>query len=563
MKNTPHGRRCDLTPILIVAVVFARSLASASPDLTPLCQVEPGPIAITSTPNPALHGFDQAAGKATSASESAGNAVNSLLNTPHLGNPQLEAALGVLEFVASPFVAGYGAIKGGHQKLSPDQLTQTEKDLQEAMSKTASQQEFRKLVLAAARTATQRTLVELDPGDSIGPGRRRVSALLEVQVQELQLRRSRNTDKSFRLNIQAHARLIRSSDGAILYDKPLRYQSGESLFVDWAREDGFESVARTGYQALAQQIANDLFSVAANEPILLGEGQRKRSAYLVARTPCYSRNEWRAFARHIPPGAGLQFVDYKVPSAGAIEILPDLSSREFHIQAIAGSPELSSQTPTDTEYALDGLENHPNFVVQVAGCIGAIPMGLWEHTVGATRQGSEEALRAADSILKVNAANRHPQDYLSLEVARRLAKQTSDKVLYNTANSLDESAASSSALAESGIIIDRSAVRPDTRLEIRVVSSALAGKPGRNPRLTLALDVVGTVLRTSDGQELCSWPISYRSAPRRLTAWAARDATCLAQELTRCYDAISGALVSELKSGNFVPPAMPSTLASN
>ncbi|HVV71031.1 MAG TPA: hypothetical protein VHI52_05945 [Verrucomicrobiae bacterium] len=541
------------------ALVLVVSGAPGFVQANPLLQIEPGPIGLASPSLPAEIGFDQPSGKADLASELAGNAVSAELRTPHLGNAQLEAAVGVVEFAFSPFVAGYAALKGGHRQLTSEHLSEAEQDLKTAMEAMADQSVFRRAVLEAGRSATRRALVDLAGTDSLSATP--FAARVETSVLKLRLYRARNTDKSFRLRIAARVRITRTADQAIVLDEPFQYESGEGLFVDWTREDGFASVARTGYEALAKRVADRVFAPPSEAPVVLGAAQKPTAAHrhmdlLDAKRLVLTGVEEH---RRIPPVIRISAV--RDTDAHSLEVLPGSSGQTLRIRGLVEQPESGTAAQTDTEYALDGLENHPNFVVQVAACFGAIPLGLWEHTVGAYRSGNKGAEQAARRLQEISTRNFQAEESLATCIANHLRRQTPAPVWCSVPMKTAQSKPGFfEAPAGHG-----PRPRPDSKLDIRVSDLALTGKPGRNPRLSLRVEVRAALLRTSDGQELCSWPLIYCGSARRLEAWAANDGSFFLSELRQAYDAIAIAVTEQVIEKGFAPPRgrFPSTFAAN
>jgi len=522
-----------------------------------LGRLEPGPIAITSTLQPAAFKFDPPTGKKESAAEGAANTAAAVLSTPRLGNPQIGAAVGVIEFALAPFVAGYGALKASLQRLEPEKLSETEQELSRAMGAMADQKHFRQMVIEAAREKTRRTIFELAPPEPRSRLDGPLGGVLETRVSQLRLHRCRNTDKSFRLEMKALVHLERAADGLTVYDRPFEYQSGEALFLDWARRDGFESVARTAYRAIARQVASDLFSPPSATPILLGTGQKSKGKFSNFDRPDSHSAPLTPAQHAFRSEAAILFANYQYMYAGSIEILPDLSSRQLRIQGLMEKQPPPSEEESDTEYALDGLENHPNFVLQVAACAAALPMGLWEHTVGALHKATDRTLEAADSIGRMIPSKPPPQQILAGEIADCLAPHTSETVLFRSEAWLDaENVPGPHKTAATELSLVQSVKNPpDSRLEIRVTNLALSGKRAKNPNLALCLEVEATLLRTCDGQEVCVWPVFYRGSPHRLVDWAAEDAVSLQRELSQAYRAMATAISDELISGGFVAPA--------
>jgi hypothetical protein len=93
-----------------------------------------------------------------------------------------------------------------------------------------------------------------------------------------------------------------------------------------------------------------------------------------------------------------------------------------------------------------------------------------------------------------------------------------------------------------------------TALEIRVQSAGLTGKSGINPTLALGVEARATLLRTSDGRELYSCPMQYRSQGRKFNEWGAHDAELFREELRKCYHDLGAAMVEQLVGRGVVPP---------
>src|SRR5262249_16683665 len=94
----------------------------------------------------------------------------------------------------------------------------------------------------------------------------------------------------------------------------------------------------------------------------------------------------------------------------------------------------------------------------------------------------------------------------------------------------------------------------ETTLDIQVATAALEGDGGVNPALALCVEAEARLIRLSDGAELYSCPVHYRSEQRKFTRWAAHDAQQFRQELQRCYREVSATIVNDLVARGFVSP---------
>jgi hypothetical protein len=91
-------------------------------------------------------------------------------------------------------------------------------------------------------------------------------------------------------------------------------------------------------------------------------------------------------------------------------------------------------------------------------------------------------------------------------------------------------------------------------LQIQVVNAHLIGKHGSSRLRALCVETRATIIRISDGQELYSRPIRYRSSLKKLKDWAASDALLFRQELGACSRQTAEALAGDLISHGFVTP---------
>lgn len=535
---------------LLMSLVVESSaglLMNASGD-SPCAQLPQGTIAIGSASEPANCSHDESSGRIESVSEAAGDAVEAVLKTPSLGHAQLEAAVGVVQFALAPFAAGYGVIKGSHRKLTPEEMGEVEDNLEQALGEMAQQDHLRQCVFECATEKSARHVVELGL-----PGKTRdetISGLLETRVERLQLKRKGNHSQNYQLTITARARLLEGAGGKVVAEIPYSYTSGEAMFIDWARAGGLESAARTGYRVLGEQIAQDFFAPRQEAPILLGAGYRN-SPTPRAKPVLLARRQAAT-----PPAE--QFVSYHVTENGAFEILPELDRPEVLIRGPKTGVETTSETQTDAEWKLDGLVNNRNFVVQAAACIAAVPLGLWEQTVGAIGRWSERDLSEAETELRHITRRGPVQQELANEIARQLAPRTSQAVVLRALPSTAEEEISGSALGISAM--DRTLgespghLQAATSLAIRLVKVELTGKRTAGHRASLSLQAQVTLRRTGDGQELCVWPVHYCSAPRRLKEWSAPDGVLLQQELRQYSSQVASAMVAQLLANGLVAP---------
>jgi len=583
------GLRSSITSLLLqqalLIACFAETIPCASPASPPVLGLAPGAIAVISSAEPSRFSFDKPTARIESASEGAGDAVSALLQTPSLGNPQIEACIGIVQFAATPFVASYAALAAGHRKLSADQLSELEQQFTSRMSSVAEQDNLRQLVVASARDITHRQIAEVADILAVNTNAQ-FSGILETRVQSIELKRLHKAN-NYCLCIAAQARLLNVLNRTVLSQREFNYQSEPAMFIDWARLGGLESVANTGFRVLAHRIAQEFFSPDLAQPLFVGLGsleilkRMSKAADHKADAPFQTGLSSSGSAQIVAPGlqtdrvmlASLKprLIDYHTEVSTAFEVLPDTTRPEVFIRTPKTKSAPEPETLTDTEWALDGLENHCNFVVQLGACISSIPIGLWEHTVGAIRQGPRADLQRAQSLLEQITWHRPVQQMVADEIAQTLAVQTSQRVVLRKlplpagqdlgANPYVKPVVFGSEPGLQG----RGPAAADEILHVRVLNIALDGSRRQHSGMRLSLDAEVSLLRKSDGQELRSFPVRYRGAAQQLGNWSANNGLIFKQELEACSAQIANALVQRLLSEGYVIPLRTpgSSLAKN
>ena len=124
------------------------------------------------------------------------------------------------------------------------------------MSEIAAQAQFQRFLLKAAAEKSPGRLVAIAADDQPEKLADDVDAVLEARVEELRLERSGSDEASYFLRIKVRTRLVRMADGTLLFEQPVEYRSGRSLFLDWTLRGAVEGVAETGYWALAQYLVD-------------------------------------------------------------------------------------------------------------------------------------------------------------------------------------------------------------------------------------------------------------------------------------------------------------------
>lgn len=515
-----------------------------------LAQLEPGSVVLIPSRQSAALSFDPPNRRMESAGEGAAAAARSVMNTPGLGHPQLEAAVGILGFAAAPFAAAYGALHSSHLQLSSNQVSEVERDLLEAMRTNSAPALLRDKVAQVAHQKTRRLLFCALSADALAAGQLPPSAVLELSVEELRLKLSESSKNEYVLCIAARARLVRSADQQLMLDKRYQYQSGPAFFIDWARYRGLEGVAQTGYQSIAEEIAQDVFEPVSEPPLLIGPGQEhtwQQPAHS-DRSDLSDEFDWLDDSAEEPT----YFVSLDGDDLTSIQIYIGKPDERLRIQTPGPEPANPPDAQTEIEWKMDGLENDRNAMVQWISCVTAVPFGLWEQTVGVVRKHSQEKTEKLMKVLHDVPEQRHLEGHVADAVARRLRSEVLNPVRRTeAAPRFALSARGETRISEGPSGAGTNAIH-DLALEIQVIDAKLAGKHDTSQSRVLSVQVQATVFRTSDGQELYSRPILYRSSPRKLKEWVASDAKLFRQELEACSEETAQALTGELLGRGFV-----------
>jgi hypothetical protein len=546
--------------------------AQAGPrDAGPLRQ-DVDPIVVAAPGQPARFSFDRAQGKVEYAGEAAGEAARKFLNPSPDEHPVWQYVALTVGAAAAPFAAAQGAIRAGQNKLSPVELSQSESNLVQAMAQMAEQRHLRGQFLKIAGEQPGRRFI---PGESLAAHPEKsnpAGAVLALQVEELRLERMGSSDASFVLAVKARALILQAGDGAVLCDESFQHRSGQGLFYDWTLHGVLQSMAETAYRHLALEIFGQLFATPGNTTVLVGAGYRK----LPPHQPGFAKLR-PSQPSQTPPAARAQFVDDSYSAWGPVAIFSTSALSRVMIQKPLTKREALAEAVRETDDALGGLQDALSPAVSGPACFAAIPIGLWKQTAGAIGGLTSKQFQAADAQLSNAVQLSRADERLARQIAFHLAPRVSQPVMLVNAPFAGESlSATGGTQSAAGLMLvrggaaasttdDGSVQRPNTILDIRLVSAELKGKESVNPHLALCVEAQVTVWRVSDGRALCSMPVHYRSAERKFVKWAAHDARLFREELERCLGELGRGTVDQLVSQGLVAPSrLPaSNLAAN
>lgn len=552
--------------ILAVAVILQLGCATqrpigviraGSPVVSPV--IDPGVIVVTAPGAAAEFSFDKSDGRSGYAGEGAGNYARAVL-TPPEGGPPASLLMGAIGLILAPPAAAAGAVSASRAQIESNALARAEQALRWNLASAAEQKRLRDAFLKAAGDSTRRRLVPAESAFDPAVRGGRVGAVLETKVEELRLERTSSSDTSFALRMKTRARLIRSSDGAVVYDQPFEYLSGTALFHDWSL-DSVLKVADTGYRKLAEEMTGRLLLGTRDAPVLSGagfKGSTRRASPLptsYASTTPANPSVMRAGSAPSP-----------ISNAGIFGVYSTSNVPGIVVQLPPTMEDAVTDAIKFTEHTVEDFTHHPNPEIQAIGFAVAIPISLWNQAVAIARGVPEKRHVEASKRLMAAVRDARPHYALAKEVASQLAPRTAQRVAYvpkppptgdTRQTALMQCAdrgtfcALPAAMTAEDYLLSQGV---NTALEINVQSAILKGGDGVNPPLSLCIEARATVFRSSDGHELYSCPVRYRGQSRQFTEWAANDAQLFREEIQRANTEMSRGITGQLVSRGVVAP---------
>jgi hypothetical protein len=409
------------------------------------------------------------------------------------------------------------------------------------MTAMAAQAVLRDSLLNAASLKTQRRFIPVEsPGDSRSEGTA-ASARLETTVEELRLQKTNRRDDSFALLIKTRVRLVRAADGAVLYDEPFEFRSGTALFIDWSSGDAFQRVAQTGYRQIAEQMAEQLSMATRDEPLLEGAGFN-RSPSRLAKAPL----ELASSSRSVTGNPDANYASFAVVRLDPRAVLSSDVDSYPHValQSPLTKEEATEKAQRDVGSMVAGLDAYGNSVITMGAIAAAVPLSLFKQTVGCISGLTTRQFKAAEANLTAACREARPHEELATQVAQCLEPHSALPVVLV-----------SQPLRGKEDVQPRAIGSSDNILEIRILSASLKGRDGINPPLALCVEAQAALLRASDGQELYSCSLRYRSDERKFADWGTDNARAFRSEMNKCHRELGRAIVNQLEDRKLIAPS--------
>lgn len=202
------------------------------------------------------------AGAAAGALEGAGGMIEGGL----LSNDPYGLLLGV---ALAPVGVVVGSVVGAVKGVSSKHVKEAEDAINKAISELKIQATMKDYVLRAAQQKTEYHFVDLDAQGPETPERKidynflatkGINTVLEITVPAFGLiGKGINPPLAFFMILQT--RLVRTTDGSVLYEQKLQYIRGQRTFTNWTANNAkpFKDEFHYCYQSLAEKVVEEVF----------------------------------------------------------------------------------------------------------------------------------------------------------------------------------------------------------------------------------------------------------------------------------------------------------------
>jgi hypothetical protein len=548
-----------LTICLTTAEGSERDQVSQLPALSPGFQSRLGKVVSIYRIEPARFSFDSSAGRVRSAAEGAEEGARAMLHAVPERFLVPEPIAAAATVALAPLSAAAGALSARREVLNWTDLRAAEAELTAAASNFCAQARLHDAFLSVARARIRSAWpAALEPfaadsgraeyGRLAGAG---FDSALDLRLDELRLTRTGSGETSYALSMEGRARLIRTRDGMVLYDEPFWYRSGTGLFVDWTLNGGeaVQRVAERGYRRIAEQVAQQLF-LSAFRPGRIESAVRTRPKTRVGGGVI------EVMSPVLTPDMVASLGTVGIVSTSTIPTRVQIQRPLTKDQAVQLGRETARNVWAESDEQMDELLATPWVNAVVAGSV--IPVSIVGQTIGAVRGLSDKKLQAAHTTLARAAGRVNLQEAMRRTIANRIESLTSHPIKLvakplppgNEAECAQMSCFMAGTLAfvpegqtPSGYLRSQGI---GTALEIEVIRPALHGEGVINPPMGLSLTVRAKLIRMQDLEAFYSVSVKYRSQERKFADWATRDGKAFDEELERCVQLVSAAIVDHL-----------------
>jgi hypothetical protein len=176
----------------------------------------------------------------------------------------------LLGLALAPVGAVVGGVVGAVEGVSSKQRNEAEDAINKAVSQLKIQATMKDYILRVAQQQTGYHFVDLDgQGPETPEGKVDYSSLanggidtvLEISVPAFGLVGTKGINPPLAFFMSLQTRLVRTKDGAVLYEQKLEYRNAQRTFTAWAAKNAepFRVEFNRCYQSLAEKVVEEIF----------------------------------------------------------------------------------------------------------------------------------------------------------------------------------------------------------------------------------------------------------------------------------------------------------------
>lgn len=179
----------------------------------------------------------------------------------------------LLGLVLAPVGAVVGGVAGAVEGVPAEKRKEAETALMNAIAELKIHETMRqRLLKIAAEEQTSYTFVPIDGQGPETPDKevkygfladKGIDTVLEITVPVFGLTGKKAINPPLTFFMSLHTRIIRTSDGKVIYDGKFEYKSAARYFTDWAANNArpFTDEFDRAYQSLAEKVVEEIFLV--------------------------------------------------------------------------------------------------------------------------------------------------------------------------------------------------------------------------------------------------------------------------------------------------------------
>lgn len=176
----------------------------------------------------------------------------------------------LLGLVLAPVGAVVGGVAGAVEGVPAEKRKEAETALNNTINELKIQETVRGHILQVAQEQTPHTFVLLEEQGPDTPDKevnyhfladKGVDTVLEITVPAFGLVGEKEINPPLAFFMTLRTRLVRTSDGTVLYEQKLEYRSVQRKFTDWATDNAkpFREEFDRCYQSLAEKVVEEIF----------------------------------------------------------------------------------------------------------------------------------------------------------------------------------------------------------------------------------------------------------------------------------------------------------------